>query len=99
MTNSKAATVSGADVFTAGSNQGSGAGSLPESWKNSSLQSLPATYNGGEAYSIFVSGTDVYAAGYQWSMGSGGNSIATYWKNGVFTVLPGAGIVNGFFVK
>ncbi len=78
--------LSGTDVYTAGFDTVNGAQSIPRCWKNNVPQSLAYAYGGG-ANSIWVDGTDVYVAGYQWSGPSGGNAVATLWKNGAPTAL------------
>ena len=81
--------ISGTDVYATGQDDVNGAQSIPKCWKNGTA--VPLTYNsGGDAYSVFVSGSDVYLAGYQWSGTTGGNGIATFWKNGVPTSLTDA---------
>ncbi len=59
-------------------------------WKNGIADSLPTSLNGSYAYSIFVDGTDVYAAGRTFSYK--GISLATYWKNGVPVYLTDSSI-------
>jgi uncharacterized lipoprotein YajG len=81
--------VSGTDVYTAGADVVNGAQSIPKCWKNANPVTLNYQY-GGDAHSVFVSGSDVYVAGSQWSGPSGGNAIATYWKNGIPTSLTDA---------
>jgi len=81
--------VSGTDVYTCGYDMVNGANALPRCWKNTtslgvSLSSgnisggLPVVL--GYAYSIFVSGSDVYLAGSQAPFS--GNQVVSYWKNG-----------------
>ncbi|MBN9382310.1 MAG: IPT/TIG domain-containing protein [Chitinophagaceae bacterium] len=81
--------VSGSDVYICGYDMINGAYALPRCWKNGtaltvSLSSgnisagLPVVL--GFAYSVFVSGADVYLAGSQ--APSSGNQVVTYWKNG-----------------
>jgi hypothetical protein len=48
-------------------------------WKNGTEVALPTT-RPSYLRSIYVSGDDVYAAGYE--VGDNGNGIVTYWKNG-----------------
>jgi hypothetical protein len=53
-------------------------------WKNGIATNLtPGAFNAA-AYSIYVDGQDVYAAGYQ---DINGVSRATYWKNGIPTTI------------
>lgn len=54
-------------------------------WKNGIPVELTDGTIHSEAYSIAVSGTDIYVAGLQLV---NGNHIATYWKNGVLIALP-----------
>ena len=46
-------------------------------WKNGKAQNLGE----GEAYSVYVHGNDVYAAG--WGLNAQGNQVAKLWKNGI----------------
>jgi hypothetical protein len=75
-----------ADVYAAGTeaNINTGVG-VAKVWKNGIPMSL-STVTGfnSEAFSVAVSNTDIYAAGYQ---SAGNNQIATFWKNGVVTAL------------
>ncbi len=48
------------------------------------VDNVPTELGNGEARSVFVSGNDVYVAGYETVSGS---NTARYWKNGVETVL------------
>jgi hypothetical protein len=125
--------VSGTDLYVAANN-----GITAEYWKNG-VATILNTPNSFSAYptGIYVSGPDVYVSGYYrnvakyWKNGTMVDLTATapnpvsfegatgitglgpdiyicgndnaqgygYWKNGTFTVLPGANIVNGIFVK
>ena len=87
--------VSGSDVFVCGYDAQYPIGTQPLYWKNGNLipislssgninPGLPAI--GGQANSIFVSGTDVYLAGAQLPY-NGSNAVATYWKNGTPIIL------------
>ncbi len=78
--------VSGTDVYAGGDDNGNSADEVPRIWKNGSPTPITFQY-GGDIWAITGSGTDVYAAGYQWSEPLGGNGIATYWKNGIPTPL------------
>lgn len=53
-------------------------------WKNGTFVSLTPFSTSGDVYSIIVKGTDVYVTG-QNEAGAWG-----YWKNGVFSVIPGS---------
>jgi len=80
------------DVYVAGVYQ-----NLAKYWKNGVMNDLTTTTAGQGIYesamAITGSGSDVYIAGNGIGLGVG------YWKNGVFTSLPGADQVNGIFVK
>ena len=80
------------DVYVSGEYKG-----LAKYWKNGTMYDLTTTLPGGlvseAAFSITGSGTDIYIAGIYIGKGEG------YWKNGVFTSLPGASLVTGIFVK
>jgi hypothetical protein len=83
--------VLGNDVFIAGSIF-SGSNIAPVYWKNGIQNILPlngATY--GSSLSIFVSGYDIYVAGYT-------SDGAVYWKNGIETVLSSQGNANSIYV-
>ena len=57
-------------------------------WKNGAAQTLSTQYS--IAYSVYVSGSDVYVAGFEdpdGAYGSGDNKRATLWKNGVAQTL------------
>jgi sulfur transfer complex TusBCD TusB component (DsrH family) len=73
---------------------GNGGENAPAYWKNGVEVDLPLNgATSGYARSIFVSGSDVYAAGWTSSAG------AVYWKNGVETVLSTGGSANSIFVE
>jgi hypothetical protein len=84
--------VSGSDVYVSGYYR-----NVAKYWKNGNMVDLTSTaYNPANneyATGISISGPDIYISGNDMSKGYG------YWKNGVFTVLSGAGIVNGIFVQ
>jgi len=79
-------------------------GSAPFYWKDGELEYLDACVSpgsligGGYAHSIFVSGNDVYAAGWIFCK----EHKACYWKNGVRTDLvqtPGTGYARSIYVS
>ncbi len=74
-----AITVSGNNVYVAGTEDISG-GYRPFYWKNGERTTISSSVNGG-GKDIFVSGSDVYVAGYS------APSVAYYWKNGNGTAL------------
>jgi hypothetical protein len=92
--------VSGTDVYAGGDDNGNSAFEVPKIWKNGSPMPITFQY-GGDIWALAGSGTDVYAAGYQWSETLGGNGIATYWKNGIPTALTDGtndAVANAIFV-
>ena len=68
------------DVYVAGAENG-----VAKVWKNGVATALTNGSNSGRAYSVFVSGTDIYAAGEERKIGS--YYVAKVWKNGVATTL------------
>jgi hypothetical protein len=77
--------VSGTDLYFGGSvDNGTNSYAIPTTWKNGTATSLSNPYS-AEVLSIFVSGTDVHAAGYSFTLP--GNWQLSYWKNGVRTAL------------
>jgi len=80
----------GKDVYIAGTGikkeQGSSF-SAAKLWKNGKDQYLTTDYNGGTAWSVYVSGKDIYVAGHEFKgrFGLSGvpNGVAVLWKNGV----------------
>jgi len=71
------------DVYVAGQeNHGAGAGVIAKVWKNGTATAL--TTASGAAHSVFVSGSDVYVAGWE-ETATGWN--AKVWKNNVATTL------------
>lgn len=55
-------------------------------WKNGSFTQLTANTSAGDATAIYINGTDIYVAGAEKI--SGGNFVATNWKNGNPLKLP-----------
>lgn len=84
--------VSGTDVYVSGYYR-----NTAKYWKNNTMVDLTTTAPGGIGFEYATGitgiGSDIYICGNDASKGYG------YWKNGAFTVLSGAGIVNGIFVK
>lgn len=84
--------VSGSDVYVTGYYR-----NTAKYWKNGTMVDLTASTPGPTLFEyatgIAGNGNDIYISGNDASKGYG------YWKNGIFTVLPGAGIVNAIFVK
>ena len=69
--------ISGSDVYVAGASKGYCY------WKNGTIIRLPTPriYNSTDINSIAVKGNDVYVVGGVYA--NNGNSVATYWKNGI----------------
>jgi hypothetical protein len=61
-------------------------------WRNGVAISLPGT--GAYASSVFVSGSNIYVAGYEWN---GKGQTATVWKNGVATSLTDGTLTDGTY--
>ncbi len=80
------------DAYVAGQYKG-----LAKYWKNGTMVDLTTTAPGNgvseAAFTITGNGNDIYIGGVYVGQGTG------YWKNGAFTVLPGAQFVTGIFVK
>lgn len=77
------------DVYVAGFEVNDSDTEVAKYWKNGARVTLGAGTFGSLAYSVFVSGNDVYVAGTE---GSPDGDIAKYWKNGVEVPLSaGAG--------
>jgi hypothetical protein len=79
--------VAGPNVYVAGS-----IGNKAVLWKNGIANYLTNGSSQSDARSVFVSGTDVYVAGYEHSTWG---DIAKVWKNGVATNLGGGLYPNG----
>lgn len=78
--------ISGGDVFAAGNYLApTSLNSRACYWKNSTLFLLTGASVVSSANSIFVSGDDVYVAGYETN--ASGFKVAKYWKNGVATSI------------
>jgi Carboxypeptidase regulatory-like domain len=80
-------TVAGSNVYVAGS-----LGNAAVLWKNGLATYLTNGSSPAAANSVFISGTDVYVAGYEHSTWG---DIAKVWKNGVATNLGGGLYPNG----
>ena len=71
------------NVYIAGT-EWDGVNIIPKYWKNGTAVNLSTTSKNVEAYSIYVSGNDVYVAGkvYADNPVFPGDGIAIYWKDG-----------------
>ena len=78
-------TVSGNDVYAAGSENTAANKMQAKYWKNGVAVNLTDGTKNAAANSIVVSGTDVYVAGYE--LNASGVSVAKYWKNGAAVLL------------
>ncbi|WP_271766729.1 cadherin domain-containing protein [Aquimarina algiphila] len=67
------------DVYAAGY-ENKGGDDIATFWKNGEAISLTDGSNEAKANSVFVSGDDVYVAGYE--VGNSGFEVATLWRNG-----------------
>lgn len=70
------------DIYVAGQEFYSNVGTIAKVWKNGTATHL--TSKAGAAHSVFVSGNDVYVAG--WEETTTGTN-AKVWKNGIETIL------------
>lgn len=70
----------GTDVYVAGIYYNINGLPVAAVWKNGVATPLTNGTNDGYVYSVAMSGTDVYAAGYD-------GNVAVYWKNGIPTQL------------
>jgi hypothetical protein len=77
--------VSGSDTYVAFN--GNDPNNISKLWKNGVVTNLPNISGFSLVHDVFVSGTDVYAAGADPTAGGPGISVAVYWKNGVRTAL------------
>lgn len=92
--NAQSIFVSGGDVYVAGwenktiptGPNTSYNGTFSKYWKNGTPVDLSDGMYGGAAYSVFVSGSDVYGAGNSCDALQG-ECIASLWKNGIRTEL------------
>jgi hypothetical protein len=87
--------VAGNDVYVGGQvnhTRGLGGVQIATYWKNGQAVYLTSGPAWACVFSIYVDGSDVYAAGYEENNATGG-SFARYWKNGVPVTLPGT---NGY---
>lgn len=77
------------DVYVAGFELSSSGHPTAKYWKNGTVTALSDGSKDTYAESIFVSGADVYVAGYGWKgpAGSGNKDVAKYWKNGILVDL------------
>jgi hypothetical protein len=87
--------VSGNDVYVAGYERNDMEKRVATVWKNGSGSAMSFSGKAGsvslsesEIHSVFVSGNDVYAAGYERS--ENGLEVAKVWKNGEITTLTGS---------
>lgn len=70
------------DVYVGGYSQVGSSGDIPTVWKNGVATLLPFTGTSADVNSIYVSGTDVHAAGFQTI---GGSEAGLIWKNSTVT--------------
>ena len=70
------------DIYIAGQEFYGGIGTIAKVWKNGTA--TPLTTKAGAAHSVFVSGADVYVAGWE---ETATETNAKVWKNGVATIL------------
>jgi hypothetical protein len=89
-------TVSGHDVYVAGTEMNAGHTFIAKYWKNGSPVVLGIAETSSSAYAIALSGGDVYVAGVQEQPAGIPNPV--YWKNGVLhrlqTNMSGGAIAN-----
>jgi hypothetical protein len=77
------------DVYVAGFELSSSGHPTAKYWKNGAMTALSDGSKDTYAESIFVSGSDIYVAGYGWKgpAGPGNKDVAKYWKNGILVDL------------
>jgi hypothetical protein len=73
-------------VYLAGSGY-FGDGYSPCYWKDDMAVNLEASF-GGDAFSIDVSGSDIYVGGRTWTNNAQTHFVPAYWKNGTLNELP-----------
>src|SRR5687768_15016067 len=73
-------------VYLAGSGY-FGDGYSPCYWKDDVPVNLEASF-GGDAFSIDVSGSDIYVGGRTWTNNAQTHFVPAYWKNGTLNELP-----------
>ena len=72
-------------VYVAGSERAAGTSNrVAKYWKDGVAIAVTDSANNADANAIYVNGTDVYLAGYEFN---GTNNVAKYWKNGIATSL------------
>jgi hypothetical protein len=80
--------IAGADIYVIGFNQRSEfSDNKPVLWKNGIEQTLGNGSNFYNPSSIFVSGNDVFVAGWGSATNVSGNGVAVLWKNGLIQNL------------
>jgi hypothetical protein len=91
--------VSGSDVYVAGvqnettqTPSGSSTYQVATYWKDGAASYLTNGTASAVAFSIFVSGNDVFVSGYNCLLDASGCERAAYWKNGALIQLPTANI-------
>ncbi|MCX7029616.1 MAG: chitobiase/beta-hexosaminidase C-terminal domain-containing protein [Spirochaetes bacterium] len=80
--------LSGADIYTAGDNNGGTPSLAACYWKNTTKYDLPSGTVRAQAFSIFVNGSTIYTAGYY---NDASKSIPCYWTGTTKTDLAGDG--------
>jgi hypothetical protein len=72
------------DIIVAGGESNTSGTTIAKYWKNGVAVPVTDGSNNALAYSMFVSGPDIYLAGYE---NKGSVSVAKYWKNGTAVSL------------